>query len=218
MAAALTVTPAEVQVGDPVTVVGSGFLPNTKVTVSVPEVGESFQENTQPDGSFSTQSVATEAVGTLTSDATNVTAADTVVVGAVTYTFRAAVTTTANEVKIGADAATSLANLKAAINADAAGSGVTYGSLTVVNPTVGAGALTATTLQLFARSGGTAGNSLASTEASTHLAFGAATLAGGAAAPSLLPLGFTPSGNSPFTVTATDGTNTATASVRVWTE
>lgn len=60
MTATLTVTPAEVQVGDLVTVVGAGFLPQTKVTVSVVEVGESFQENTQPDGSFSTASVAAE--------------------------------------------------------------------------------------------------------------------------------------------------------------
>lgn len=215
--ATLTVTPAEVQVGDVVTVVGAGFLPATKVTVSIIEEGESFQENTQPDGSFSNAAVAAEAFGTLTSDATNVTAADTVTVGSVAYTFRASVTTTANEVLIGADAATTLANLKAAINADPA-QPTKYGSLTVVNPTVGAGALTATTLVIYAKTGGTAGNSLASTETSTHLSYGAATLAGGAASTGLLPMGFTPQHDVPFTVSATDGTSTATAQVRVWTE
>lgn len=214
--ATLTVTPAEVQVGDPVTVVGAGFLPQTKVTVSIPEIGDSFAENTQPDGSFSTQAVAAEAFGTLTSDATNVTAADTVTVGSVVYTFRAAVTTTANEVLIGATAAATLQNLKDAINLT--GTTAQYGSLTVVNPTVGAGAITATTLVIYAKTGGTAGNSLASTETSTHLSYGAATLAGGAVANTLLPLGFTPSADLPFTVNATDGTSTATASVRVWTE
>lgn len=213
--ATLTVTPTEVQVGDPVTVVGAGFLPASKVTVSIPEIGESFSENTQPDGSFSTQAVAAEAFGTLTVTG-NAVAAETVVVGGVTYTWRASVTTTANEVLVGASAAASLQNLKDAINLT--GTTAQYGSLTVVNPTVGAGAITATTLVIYAKTGGTAGNSLASTETMTNASYGGATLAGGAAATTLLPLGFTPSADLPFTVSATDGTSTATASVRVWTE
>ena len=48
--------------------------------------------------------------GTLTSTGVQVTANDTVTIAGVAYTFKASVTTTANEVKIGADAAGSLAN------------------------------------------------------------------------------------------------------------
>lgn len=214
--ATLTVTPSEVQVGDAVTVVGAGFTPATTVTVSILEEGDSFQEKTQPDGSFSTQSVAAEGFQTLTSTGVQVTAADTVTIGSVTYTFRAAVTTTANEVLIGASAAATLQNLKDAINLT--GTTAQYGSLTVVNPTVGAGAITPTTLVVYAKTGGTAGNALATTKSAATLSFGAATLAGGAAATGLLPLGFTPTKDKPFTVSATDGTNTATATVRVWTE
>ena len=56
-------------------------------------------------------------------------AADTTIVGSVTYTWRASVTTTANEVKIGTTLAGSISNLNAAINGEAGG-GTTYGSLT----------------------------------------------------------------------------------------
>jgi hypothetical protein len=119
------------------------------------------------------------AVGTLTSDATAPTAADTVTVGGVTYTFRASVGTTANEVLIGASAATAMQNLFDAINATAAKSGVTYGSLTVKNPQVKATAVTATTVVVRAKAAGTIGNLIPSTEASTHLAWGASTLASG---------------------------------------
>lgn len=215
MAAALTVTPAEIQVGDDVVIVGTGFLPSTKVTLTVLETGESTEVNTDVAGEFGNRPIAAKAVGTLTSDATNVSAAETVTIGAITYTFRASVTTTANEVLIGASASATLDNLKSAINAD--GTAV-YGSLTVANPTVGAGVKTATTLALFARTGGTAGNSLATTETSAHLSFGGATLASGAAATGNAPMIFKPQADQPFDLSATDGTNTATAHVIVSTE
>lgn len=215
MAAALTVTPAEVQVGDPVVISGTGFLADTVVTVSIPETGESFEVVSDAAGGISSDDLADRAIATLTSDGTNVTAADTVTIGAVTYTFRASVTTTANEVLIGADAATSLANLKKAINLSGTG-GTEYGSLTVIHPTVTAAALTATTLRLYAKTAGTGGNSLTSTEASTHLSFGGAVFAGGAASTGVSPLLFTPTNNAPFTVNATDGTNTASARVLVF--
>lgn len=216
--ASVTVTPTEVQVGDSVTIDGLGFLPSTKCTVSILEVGESFEVTSDVSGEVNSDQIAAKAFGTLTSDATNVTAADTVTIDGHVYTFRAAVTTTADEVKIGADAATTLANLKAAINADPAGSGITYGSLTVAHATVGAGAVTATTLKVYAKTGGTAGNSLATTEASTHLAWGAGNLASGAAATGNDPLTYTPTTNQPFTVKITDGTNTAQATVKVFSE
>jgi hypothetical protein len=57
---------------------------------------------------------------------------ETVTVGATTYTWRASVSTTANEVKIGTDFRDSMANLAAAINAGT-GSGTLYGSSTTAN-------------------------------------------------------------------------------------
>lgn len=124
-------------------------------------------------------SSGTKATGLLTSDAVNVSADETVTIGAITYTFKASVTTTANQVKVGADAAESLANLKAAVNRTGA-AGTDYGSDTVVNPSVAATTLTATTLAFEARSIGSAGNALATTETSAHLMFADTTLTGGA--------------------------------------
>lgn len=117
------------------------------------------------------------AKGTLTSDATIPTAADTVTVGSVTYTYRASVSTTANEVKLGSTAATALQNLHDAINL--VGDGTGYGSLTAINPDVKATAVTATTITLTSKVPGTVGNFIPTTEASTHLSFGAATLGSG---------------------------------------
>ncbi len=220
MSAALVVTPTEVQEGDSVVVTGSGFLPSTTITMTIPEQGLETQITSDASGAFSTQDLADLAVGTLTSDGTVPTAADTVTVGSVTYTFRASVSTTANEVLLGSGgsaAADSLSNLKAAINKDTS-QPTKYGSLTVVNPTVGAGALTATTLVLYAKTGGTAGNSLATTEASSHLSFAASTLLGGTASTNLYLFLLQPSTEAPFTVNATDGTSTATARVMVFTK
>lgn len=122
----------------------------------------------------------TPATGTLTSDGTNVAATETVVVGGVTYTFRAAVGVTANEVLVGADAAASLQNLFDAINATAAKSGTTFGSATVANPIVIATKVTETTVVVKSRTPGAEGNFVPSTETSAHLAWGGTTLSGGA--------------------------------------
>lgn len=121
------------------------------------------------------------ASGTIVSDATNPTADDTVTVGGVTYTWKASVTTTANQVKIGADAAASVQNLFDAINATASASGVTHGSLTVANPDVIATAVSATVVTVKARTPGTVGNFIPLTESGTHTAIGSAAtkLAGG---------------------------------------
>lgn len=102
---------------------------------------------------------------------TKPTANDTVVVGSVTYTFKATVDTTANEVLIGDTVADSRANLIAAINVTpfqtTPESGVIYGSATVQNPDVSAVAGTVPVIICTARVKGTAGNSLASTETLT---------------------------------------------------
>lgn len=121
---------------------------------------------------------AVNAVVTLTF-AGNAVAAETVVVGGVTYTWRASVTTTANEVLVGGTAAASAQNLFDATNLTPAGSGVTYGSLTVVNPQVRASAVTATTVVFQAKIPGTVGNLIPSTETMTVGSFGTATLIGG---------------------------------------
>lgn len=215
--ASVTVTPTEVQVGDSVTIDGLGFIPSTKCTVSIPEVGESFEVTSDVSGEVNSDQIAAKAFGTLTASG-NAVAAETVTIDGRVYTWRAAVTTTANEVLVGASASASLDNLKAAINLDPAGSGTLYGSLTTVHPTVGAGAKTATTLIVYAKTGGTAGNSLTTTEAMTNGAWGAGTLASGAAATGNDPLTYTPTQNTPFTVKITDGTNSAQATVKVFSE
>jgi hypothetical protein len=121
----------------------------------------------------------TKATGTLTL-AENVTLDDTVTIGAVTYTFKAAPVATANEVKLGASASATLDNLIAAINRTA-GAGDLYGSATVVHPTVSAAAGAGDTMDLTAKTAGTEGNAIATTETFTAAGnvFGAATLTGG---------------------------------------
>jgi hypothetical protein len=124
-------------------------------------------------------SAATKATGTLTSDATAPSNNDTVTLGAVVYTFKTALTDgiVANEVLIGASAAAALDNLKSAVNLTAGG-GTTYGSATVIHPTITATTNTDTTQVFEAKTAGEAGNALASTETSSHLSFGAVTLTG----------------------------------------
>lgn len=119
-----------------------------------------------------------QATQTLTSDTTNVSANDTVTIGGYTYTF-VAVPSAPFQVDIGASAAASLDNLKAAINASGT-AGTTYGTGTYAHPDVTATTNTDTTQVVQAKLGGTVGNSIATTEASTHLSWGAATLENGA--------------------------------------
>ena len=82
----------------------------------------------------------TRAVWTLTfADA--MTEDETVVIGDVTYTFRATIGATANQVDVGTDQTVSAVNLMAAINlGDTAGTN--YGSETVLNPYVTASIVT----------------------------------------------------------------------------
>lgn len=128
-----------------------------------------------------TANAAVASTGTLTL-AGNAVAAETVTIGTVTYTWRAAVSTTANEVKIGATASDSLDNLIAAINLeDGAGEpGTLYGSATVVHPTVTALAGAGDTADLTAITAGEAGNAVVTTETMTAGSFGAVTLTLGA--------------------------------------
>lgn len=118
------------------------------------------------------------ASGTLTF-AGNAVAAETVIIGSVTYTWRASVTTTANEVLVGASAAASAQNLYDAINLTAGLGGVTYGSLTTKHPSARASAVTATTVVVQSKVGGVIGNLINTTETMTVGSFGGALLTGG---------------------------------------
>ena len=120
---------------------------------------------------------ATKAFSVLTSDATAPTDLDTVTIGAITYTFKTAIVD-AYDVLIGGSAAISLDNLKSAINLTA-GIGVTYGIGTLIHPTVEATTNTDTTQLLFAKAVGISGNSIVTTEISTHLLFTAGAMDGG---------------------------------------
>jgi hypothetical protein len=97
-----------------------------------------------------------------------------------TTTMASGVDTVANEIKIGVDAATTLDNIKAAINASGT-PGTEYSIGTVIHPTVTATTNAATTQVVEAKTGGAAGNSIATTKTITNTSWGAATLAGGGA-------------------------------------
>lgn len=112
--------------------------------------------------------------------AANPSAADTVTIDGVVYTYRATVGTTANEVLIGATLTNTRDNLLAAITGGA-GAGTVYGSATVANPRVTATANSTNAINAIARAKGTNGNSIAVAEAGaqTSWAGGATALTGG---------------------------------------
>ena len=89
------------------------------------------------------------------------TAGQTVTVGGTTYTFvqTTADLTAPDDVVIGTDVATTLANLAAAINGTPAGAGVSYATGTTANTSVTATGSTATGLTLQAIQSGSGGNS-----------------------------------------------------------
>lgn len=212
--AELTVTPSAPRTGEAIVVSGVGFAASTEVVVSIDALGLASEIVSDPSGSFGTDGADAKATALLTA-ASNPADGDTVTLGAVTYRFKDTMAQ-ANDVKRAGAAADSLANLKKAVNLSGV-MGTDYFAGTVIHPTVGAGLLTATTLRFYARTGGTGGNSLASTETSaTALSFGGATFSGGAAGSGAKAVDFKPTGPGTFPVRATDGTNTATTTVRIW--
>lgn len=120
--------------------------------------------------------LGTAATGVLTSDGTNVTDGDTVTIAPLVYTFKNTLGA-AYDVKIAATAALTLLNLDAAID-DSGTPGTEYETGTLAHPYVLTTGTTATTVSFIAARTGDAGN-IATTEASTHLSWGAATLEGG---------------------------------------
>lgn len=127
-----------------------------------------------------------QAIGALTASA-NPANGDDVVINGTYYNFTtgsvdagAPAGTNANpwNVKIGATAADSIANLYNAIN-DTGVAGTDYSTALVAHTTVHAYQYTSTTVHVAANTAGAGGNSYATTETGANLAWGAATLAGG---------------------------------------
>lgn len=103
---------------------------------------------------------------------------ETVVIDVKTYTFQTVLTNVDGNVLIGATASDSLDNLIAAINLGA-GAGTLYALATTLHPTVSAAAGVGDTMDAEAKAGGTAGNTIATTETITAGTWGGATLSGG---------------------------------------
>lgn len=121
---------------------------------------------------------------------------ETVTVGGTTYTFKTTLTNlVANEVLIGANLATSLDNLKLAINAGS-GIGTNYSTGTPANPNVTATTNTDTAQTVEAIRVGTYGNAIVTTETCANASWGAGTLASGADASLLVTNTFTLSSGS----------------------
>lgn len=120
-----------------------------------------------------------KAVGTLTNDGVNVTDGDTVTIGSKVYTLQSSLTNVDGHVKIGASNTATMTNLFHAINASGGTVGTDYATLMTANTQVVATNPSGTTVVVTSKVVGTASNAIATTEASTHLAWGAATLAGG---------------------------------------
>jgi len=115
----------------------------------------------------------------LTSTGVNVTDGDTCTIGTTVYRFKNTLAA-AYDVKIGASAAITLDNLKAAINATGT-AGTEYFAGTLAHPTVIATTNTDTVQTIRAKTIGTAANSIATTETAATLSWGAGTMANGVA-------------------------------------
>ena len=135
-------------------------------------------------GAYATSTLTTSGIvyakfpqSVLTSDATNVTDGDTVTIGAVVYRLKDTMLA-AYDVQIGASAAITLDNLKAAINASGT-PGTEYFAGTLIHPDVIATTNSDTQQTVVSKVIGTANNAKATTEASTHLSWADTTLGGG---------------------------------------
>lgn len=124
-----------------------------------------------------TVTAAVAATGTLTF-ASNVADADTVTIGSTVYTWETGTLDTPYKVKVGADAAASIVNLVHAINGTGT-PGTHYATGTSAHPSVTAVDGAGDTIDVTASTAGSAGNSIATTEVSTHTSWGNATLTGG---------------------------------------
>ena len=212
--ATISASPNPGIVGRPIALIGEGFANATEVVVEIAEFGLSSEIVSDAAGNIASDALADHAVVTLTATG-NCGNGDTVTLGSRVYTMRTGTATLLpNEIRVGAAATDSLDNIKAAVNGGS-NEGVTFGLGTLPHADILAGNKNATTIKFFARVAGTAGNSLASTETLNNMSFGAATLTGGAAA-AAKAMAFTPVRPGTYGVSATDGTNSASCRVRVF--
>lgn len=104
---------------------------------------------------------------------------DTVTIDTKVYTFQTTLTNVDGHVLIGASRQIALANLLHAINNSGGVSGTDYAASTTAHTTVDGVTSDATTLTIRAKTAGTAGNSIATTDSTIRLAWTGATLSGG---------------------------------------
>lgn len=128
---------------------------------------------------------AVAAKGTLTFTG-NAADTETVVVGGKTYTFQTVLTNVNGNVLIGATVNDTINNLASAINLGS-GAGTEYAAAMTINANVSAVNGAGDTLIVTAKTAGTAGNAIGSTDTVVNASWGAATLAGGAAGASVTP-------------------------------
>lgn len=147
-----------------------------------------------------------QATGLLT--ASSISNNDTVTLAVAVYTFKTTLTGASYEVLINGSVANALVNLQKAVNLTGV-AGTDYGTGTLINTSITAGAATSTTLPLTAKNFGTGGNSLATTTTGSGMSFGGATLSGGANANKVVIAGMLPATfNGIYNVTSIiDATN-----------
>ena len=159
---------------------------NTKQAFGL--VGTFYDDSARRVAPYNVQSnpaTASAAAGEITLGA-NPTANDTVTVADKTYTFKSTAST-ANDVKIGTNAAGTIANLVAAINGGE-GAGTDYGTGTTANAFVTATAGSGK-VELEAKSAGAAGNAIALTASFTSASNDVVAFTGGADAGSAAKVG-----------------------------
>lgn len=125
-------------------------------------------------------SAATKATQTLTLSG-NLSNGDTVTIGTKVYTAQDTLTEVDGNFHIGASASATIDNLAAAINLTTGVSGTDYAAAMTINSQVVAVNGAGDTLVITAKVAGTAANAYATTETSSSAAWGASTMAGGAA-------------------------------------
>lgn len=116
---------------------------------------------------------------------------DTVTIDGKVYTFQTTLTNSDGNVAIGSTLKRTISNLFNAISLKGGVPGIDYAAATVVHPTVDAIDYSTRALMVQAKTGGTAGNSLATTESGTATSWGAATLQGGATGTPLTQIRYT---------------------------
>lgn len=156
-------------------------IPAVRITKGVPTVDGKDTDVMIPVEFEAEASAGAKASGTLTASG-NLSNDDTVTIGGKAYTAKTVLSNTDGFFLIGASASATLDNLIAAITLGGGigtGSGTLYAAATTAHPTVTAAKGSASTAIITAQNFGTAGNAIATVEAGTNTAFGAATLAGG---------------------------------------